>query len=185
MCRPRRCLTLEGTARRSAAAAAATTSATGAASTRGGGRGRDRAAASVTAGTVGKTVTTFGPGGESAKARCCWGVSPAWQPVFSRAPSCSFPGCVCNRISSTCFPSLATTTTQPTGGPTTGVTVTATGATITAVSEEKLTMNPNTVIPMSTGAPGTARAATGAAKAAGVSTGGGGAAAGPLVAPHR
>lgn len=84
-----------------------------------------------------------------------------------------------------CFPPPATTTTQETGGPTTGVTVTATGGTITAVSEGKPTMNPSTVIPTSTDAPGTARAATGAAKAAGVSTGGGGAAAGPLVAPHR
>ena len=67
--RPRRCLTLEGTARRSAAAGAAIMSATEVASTRGGGRGRDRAAASVTVGTAGKTVTTFGPGGESAQAR--------------------------------------------------------------------------------------------------------------------
>lgn len=67
----------------------------------------------------------------------------------------------------------------------TGVTVTATVGTITAASEGKPTMNPSTVIPTSTDAPGTARAATGAAKAAGVSTGGDGAAAGPLVAPHR
>ena len=93
------------------------------------------------------------------------------------APACDSP--------LLCFPSPATTTTQQTGGPTTAVTVTATGATITAVSEESPTTTPSTGIPTSTGAPGTATAATGAAKAAGVSTGGGGGAAGPLVAPHR
>ena len=95
VCCPCRCLTLEGTARRSAAAEAAITSATEVANTRDGGRGRDRAAASVTVGTVGKTVTTFDPGGESAKTRrdlkpC--GVSPAWLEAAVVSPASGWPG---------------------------------------------------------------------------------------------
>lgn len=67
VCCPCRCLTLEGTARRSAAAEAAITSATEVANTRDGGHGHGRAAASVTVGTVGRTVTMFDPGGECAQ----------------------------------------------------------------------------------------------------------------------
>lgn len=89
-----RCLTLEGTARRSAAAEAAIMSATEVANTRDGGHGRDRAAASVIVGTVGKTVTTFGPGGESAKTRqdlepC--GVSPAQLEATMGSPASGGP----------------------------------------------------------------------------------------------
>lgn len=95
VCCPCRCLTLEGTARRSAAAEAAIMSATEVANTRDGGRGRDRAAVSVTVGIVGKTVTMFDPGGESAKMRrdlepC--GVSPARPEAPVVSPASGWPG---------------------------------------------------------------------------------------------
>lgn len=68
----------------------------------------------------------------------------------------------------------------------TGATVKATDGMTTAVNAGKPTTKLSTATLMSTGAPGTMTAATGAAKAAGViSTGGDGAAAGPLAAPHR
>lgn len=60
-CCPCRCLTPEGTARRSAAAGAASMSVTGAANTRGG--GRDPAAVNVNGGTAVRAATTSAPGG--------------------------------------------------------------------------------------------------------------------------
>lgn len=70
-------------------------SATEVANTRDGGHGHDRAAASVTVGTVGKIVTTFGPGGESAKMRrdlkpCS--VSPAQLEATVVSPASGWPG---------------------------------------------------------------------------------------------
>lgn len=94
VCCPCRCLTLEGTAHRNAAAEAAITSATEVGNTRDGGHGRDRAAVSVTVGTVGKTVTMFDPGGESGEMRLdpkpC-GASPAWPEADVVSPASGWP----------------------------------------------------------------------------------------------
>lgn len=70
-------------------------SATEVANTRDGGHGRDRAAASVTVGTVGKTVTMFDPGGESAKTRRdlkpCGGSPPRPEAAVA-SPASGWPG---------------------------------------------------------------------------------------------